>query len=116
MKRLMKIISRMRAAALSVLVLFPGMAWANNPFTSTPIVNLTLHDWGNQVLIELPAPLSVNEGCANNSTLVVEKTHPFFREIYAAVLAARVSGKNIRGWVNGCNSTFNAPILTRLDL
>ena len=112
----MKFISRMRAVVLVVLALFPGMVWANSSFTSTPIANLTLHDWGNQVLIDLPAPLSVTEGCANNSMLVVEKTHPFFREIYAAVLAARVSGKNIHGWVNGCNSTFNAPILTRLDL
>lgn len=93
------------------------MAGHDGPkYAASPLQSVVLHDFGSQVLLYLPAAVANGERCANNNLLVVEKTHPFFKEMFAAGLSTFQANTKIAGWVHGCNPTFGAPVLIRLDM
>lgn len=97
----------MKKYVVAILLLCPMVASANGPFSSSTVKGITMHDFGNQILVQFPAPLTHTEPCADKGTLVVEKTHPFFKEMFSALLSAFHAGTPIVGWVNGCNATFS---------
>lgn len=100
---------------IMIIILFaPCLAGANSPISKTKISGIVVHDWGQDILIILPVPAQNYEGCSDNSTLVLTKNNPSFKEAYAAVLSAFNVGLSISGWVNSCR--FGAPILTRVDV
>lgn len=101
---------------LSIIFVFSSSVFANGPIAAVTIKGLTIHDFGNEVFINLNSPVTNAEGCQRSDVLVILKTHPLFKEMYAAVLATYQANGKIAGWVNGCNQTAGAPILTRLDL
>jgi len=75
-----------------------------------------VHDSGNQVLIYSTAPISNSENCQQNGFLVLQKSHPLFNQIYASLLAIFLTKGSFTGWTGGCDPSFGAPILVRLDL
>lgn len=40
--------------------------------------------------------------CSMGNRIYISQSHPLFSQIYAAVLAANISGKKIRGYVSSC--------------
>lgn len=101
--------------ALSLVCGIPA-ANASSGFSATTIRSVVIHDFGDEILFYLPASVTNNEGCTYNHLLVVPKTHPFFKEIYAAGLSTFQANGTITGWVHGCSARFHAPVLIRLDL
>jgi hypothetical protein len=88
---------------------------ANNSFQPGRVTKIILHDWG-RVLIYLSGGIQTNEPCERKGAIVLDRANQHFAEMYAALLAAYHSGSEVGGWVNGCDSRHQAPILTRLDL
>lgn len=105
-----------KAAILWALFFVSFAANAASPFAKTKLDSVVVHDFGNQIMLGLPAAASNGESCEINNVLVIQKTHPSFREMYSAVLSAFQASGNIQGWVHGCDTTFKAPVLVRLDL
>lgn len=89
---------------------------ANTEFTPTTIKRVVVHDFGKSILVITKGNVSSSEGCTNNTTVSLLKTHPLFNEMYSAILSAFHAETIIGGWVNGCDPVFKTPILTRLDL
>lgn len=57
------------------------------------------------------SPCIANSGCSNKGGFVLERAHPLFREIYATLLAARLSGVPVGLLGNGaCTSHGLEPI------
>lgn len=91
--------------------------FVNSPFSPTKISGLVVHDNGTDIIIELKANVATGEGCQIANQVVLRKTHPLFKEVYAALLSAFHSQTVIQGWINGCHTIEESrPILTRLDL
>lgn len=91
-------------------------AFANSAFSEAKVSSVVVHDFGTVILVNLDRSATNGEGCTSNTVLVVKKTHPLFNEMYSAVLSAFHSGARVRGWVNGCESAFSAPIMTRFEM
>jgi len=104
------------ATILGALFFVSFAANAASPFAKTKLDSVVVHDFGNQILLGLPTAASNGESCEITNVLVIQKTHPSCREMYSAVLSAFQAGGNIQGWVHGCDATFKAPVLIRLDL
>ncbi|MCS4296856.1 MULTISPECIES: hypothetical protein [Acinetobacter] len=103
--------------ALCFNLLFCNSVFANSPFSPTKISGLVVHDNGTDIIIELKANVATGEGCQITNQVVLRKTHPLFKEVYAALLSAFHSQTVIQGWINGCHTIGERrPILTRLDL
>ncbi|BAP37206.1 hypothetical protein AS4_22660 [Acinetobacter guillouiae] len=103
--------------AFGLSVLFSSSVFANSPFSPTKISGLVVHDNGTDIIIELKANVATGEGCQIANQVVLRKTHPLFKEVYAALLSAFHSQTVIQGWINGCHTIGESrPILTRLDL
>lgn len=105
-----------KAAILWTLFFVSFVANAASPFAKTKLDSVVVHDFGNQILLGLPAAASNGESCEINSVLVIQKIHPLFREMYSAALSAFQANGNIQGWVHGCDAAFKAPVVVRLDL
>lgn len=89
---------------------------ANTEFSQTTIKRVVVHDFGKSILIITKDNISSGEGCTNNTSMSLLKTHPSYNEMYSAILSAFHSNTIIGGWVNGCDPVFKTPVLTRLDL
>lgn len=100
---------------LLFILVSSSLSQANSSFSSTTISGVVVHDFGNEIIIELANSVSNGEDCSINSSFVLLKSHPSFDQMYAAILSAFHAGTKIEGWVNGCHS-WSMPILTRLDL
>jgi hypothetical protein len=102
---------------ITILVLLISCSYvqANSQFSRTTINGVIVHDFGNDIILELSSEVTNSEGCTSNNVLALKKTHPSFDEMYSAVLSAFHAGTSIQGWVNGCHQ-FNMPILTLLNL
>ncbi|WP_054114268.1 hypothetical protein [Marinagarivorans algicola] len=100
---------------IALLCLIAQNSCANNSFNSGKVVQVILHDWG-RVLVFLEGGITTGELCTNKSYIALKKDNQFFSEMYSALLSAYHSGSSVGGWVNGCDESHNAPILTRLDL
>ena len=107
----------MKKTLLIVLMFVSLVGHANNSFVGSAVSSIILHDAGS-VLIKLKDGLKTNETCTNttNNSLVLLTTNRHYKEMYAALLAAYHSGTKVAGWVDTCDSKFNQPVLTRLDL
>lgn len=100
---------------IALAIIFSSSASANSAFSQTTITSVIVHDHGNVILIKLADNVTNNEGCSINNQMVVKKSHPFFKEMYTALLSAFHAGSKIHGWVNTCYD-WDMPTLTRLDL
>ena len=112
----MNIKNKLKTLALASLLYTAIPCFAGSPFGLTSIQTLTVHDYGNQILIYGLNPIANGEGCKETGFLVLEKTHPFFNQMYASLLATFLTKGSFTGWVGGCDPTFGAAILARLDL
>ncbi|MEY8215339.1 MAG: hypothetical protein RPR97_12775 [Colwellia sp.] len=97
-----------------ILIFLPIVGQANNSFKESAISTIILHDAGS-ILVKLKDGITTNESC-NNTSLVLQSTNRHYKEMYAALLAAYHSGSKVGGWVDTCDTKFNQPVLTRLDL
>lgn len=88
-----------------------GNAW----FQPATVTRIVLHDFG-KVHIYLQGGIKTTEPCSSKTMMVLDPDYMHFREMYSALLAALHAKTQVSGWVNGCDSQFNAPILTRLDV
>lgn len=52
------------------------------------------------------------DSCANNLVVDLACDHPAFNSISSIALTAFVTGKNVRFWLNGCDSHNQAKIVT----
>jgi len=97
----------------SMMISLP--ADANSRFSEARISILTMHDFGDDILVTFSGPITTSEGCTINNQVALQKTRPFFKEMYSALLSAFHGNIKVAGWVNGCHA-FGMPNLTRLDL
>lgn len=74
-----------------------------------------MRDHGS-ILVALKDGVVTNENCSNKDYMILHPSNKHYKEMYSALLAAYHSGSKVAGWVNTCDSAFNFPILTRLDL
>lgn len=84
-----------------------GSASANSFNGVNETVSVGLHDSGH-ALIQL-ASSSNTEGCATASLknyIVIPKTNPNFKLMYATALLALSTGRPIQGWVDGCTDVW----------
>lgn len=88
---------------------------ANSSFQTSTVEKIILHDWG-YVLVFLSGPVQSSEPCTNTGAIVLEPDYFHFDAMYSALLSAYHAGTIIDGWVDGCNTRHNAPVLKRLDL
>ena len=88
---------------------------ANSRFSRTTISGVVVHDFGNEILLELSSTVTNEENCTTNNMLALKKSHPSFDQMYSAILSAFHASTEIEGWVNACHE-WRMPILTRLDL
>ncbi len=107
--------SHLKLVIFFMSVLVCAHASANSPFSTSTISGIVVHDGGNEIFIELSSTVTNSENCSINNQLALKKTHPFFKEMFSALLSAFHAGTPIQGWVNTCHQ-FNMPVLTRLDL
>lgn len=106
----------LRLVASAVLVFVSGNVCAKSFFYTEVLPrSIVLHDVEQVVVLKLDNNVANDEGCAKNNELVLQKAHPLFDEIYAALLASFYSGNGIKGVVSGC-FIWNQPILVRVDL
>lgn len=50
--------------------------------------------------------------CANTSTIDLSCNHQAYETIVSMVLAAKISGKKVNFWVDGCGGDGNATVIT----
>jgi hypothetical protein len=105
----------LKAGLFVIVSMFTTQATANSPFTESLLTGITLHDAGNVIIVTFSSDIANAETCSINNQMVVEKTHPFFKEIYSALLASFTTNTKVSGWVNGCYE-WGMPKMTRLDL
>jgi len=91
------------AVACGLQVLFAPIAFAGGANLQQTVVNVGIHDTGH-ALIEYEA-VGHSDGCwtaGSEKTVLIERTHPMYKYMYATALAAAASGKKLNGWVDGC--------------
>ena len=98
---------------LAILLSFNSVA--NSSFQQSKVSKIILHDYGS-ILISLQNGVITNESCSNKSAIILSPANQHYKEMYAALLAAYHAGSEVAGWVNSCDTKFDLPILTRLDL
>lgn len=104
-----------RIVTTLVLTMLTCDAAANSIFEPGKVSKIILHDWG-KVLVYIEGGLRTDEPCNSKGSIVLDRDNQHFNEMYSALLAAYHSGTWVGGWVNGCDTRHNTPILTRLDL
>lgn len=108
----------MKKLFLLFILVWSSQLYASSSFALNTISTITVHDFGNDIIVILRNTDTKNtEGCADNTQFTLKRNHPLFKEMYAALLVAFYSRTSISGWVHGC-APFSptVPILTRLDL
>jgi hypothetical protein len=105
------------ALAMALTCLAPdasAAAWVQK----AQIGRLVVHDWGTAVFVVMPAAASPGESCnPTATTMVIQRTHPLFKELYAAALLAQSTRATIGGYTYGCDpNLYNLPILQRIDI
>ena len=93
-------------------------AYANSDNGVQTIVAVTMHDSGNAfVTFAGGTNTEVCGSTTGGNTLVISKTNPNFKMLFATALAAQLSGHRLEAWANGCvdiwgNGSSLAPQLT----
>ena len=98
---------------LSILLVVPAHATAS--FARSQVSKIVMHDWGH-VFIYPNGDVQTNENCTNKNFIVLKRSNQRFSEMFASVLAAYHSGREISGWMNDCSPNEDAPIIIRLDI
>ena len=94
------------AAALFGTI-FAGVVHANSGNGTNDVVSVGIHDSGHAVITL--ASSSNTEGCSTPSLknfVLIPKTNPNFKAMYATALLALSTGRPITGWVNGCTDVW----------
>jgi hypothetical protein len=109
-----------RGAALTAVLAtaFASAAFANSSNGVQQITSAGIHDSGNAEVVFPTAQHS--ESCGGNppgTTLIISKTNPNFKEMYATALVAMTTGRSVLTWANGCvdlwgNGSNLAPQMT----
>lgn len=84
-----------------------GAVHANSSNGTNDVVSVGIHDSGH-AMITLASSSNV-EGCSSPSlrnVVLVPKTNPNFKAMYATALLALSTGRPITGWVNGCTDVW----------
>lgn len=113
-----KTLNGFAAASLSIAAcLFPTPSFSGHFINKTQIDRVIVHDWGQGVFIFTSTPAN-NEPCSTpNSALLLLRSNPQFKEIYAAVLTAALTRTPVGGYTSDCDpGHYNMPILRRLDV
>ncbi|OWQ86996.1 hypothetical protein CDN99_20075 [Roseateles aquatilis] len=91
-------------AIVSCLLTFSAVSvWAGSGNNPQEVISVGIHDTGHAI-IEYAAT-GHSETCAtpgHEKLVLIEKTDPRFKYLYATALAAPASGKKLNGWVDGC--------------
>lgn len=75
---------------------------------------LVVHDVDDVIYVHTTAAVG-SQTCPNSANImVVRRSHPKFKELYAALLTALTTRMFFGGWVAECS--FNLPVLQRVDL
>jgi hypothetical protein len=81
------------------------------------VSRVTVHDWGDAVFIHTATAASPENCSGGKNPLVLLRSHPQFKEIYAVAMTAIISKSTIGGYTNGCDpGHYNLPLLVRIDL
>ncbi len=105
----------MKNFSVLILTFLSINTYANSSFKESSVSKIVLHDAGS-ILISLKNGVVTNEDCSNKSYIILDSANRHYKEMYAALLASYHSGSKVSGWVNTCDTKFNFPVLTRLDL
>jgi len=84
-----------------------GVVHANSSNGTNDLVSVGIHDSGH-AMITL-ASGSNTEGCSSphlRNMVLIPKTNPNFKAMYATALLALSTGRPITGWVNGCTDVW----------
>jgi len=56
--------------------------------------------------------------CSSSGTIILEKSHPSFREIYSLLMAAQIAKRKVRIYTTGCFSAWSSdyPAVTTMHL
>ncbi len=98
-------------------IAFIQPAFAASAFSPTKIAKITLHDSGDLIVVFKSAVIV--EGCKNTWAVVLQRSNPFFKERYAALLSAFHGQTLVSGYVNGCSTEWQSKdlaYLIRIDL
>lgn len=94
------------AAALFGITL-AGVVHANSSNGTNDVVSVGIHDSGH-AMITLASSSNV-EGCSRSdlrNVVLIPKTNPNFKAMYATTLLALSTGRPLTGWVNGCTDVW----------
>ncbi len=90
--------------AIAGLSLTSFSAVANSSNGVQTILYVTMHDSGN-AMVTFSGSGTNTEVCGNvtgGQTLVISKTNPNFKMLYATALAAFLANRPVNTWANGC--------------
>jgi hypothetical protein len=98
-----KILQRLTTTAM-LLILAQS---ANATLILNPGEIKQLHFWEgvNGVLIK-HADMQNPDNCARNDQYLLRKEHPLYKEFYAMLLVAHMSGQPVRLGIHGCEQNF----------
>jgi hypothetical protein len=105
-------------AALTVFALFvPMQGFGASWLAKSQVDRVVVHDWGDAVFIYTSVPAS-SEGCSGGTNpVILLRSNPQFKEIYAAALTASIARTTVGGFINGCDSGhYSLPLLQRIDV
>lgn len=91
----------------ATLLLAFGAANANSDNGSNEVLSVSIHDSGN-ALVVLGSSINT-DGCSTpafKNYILIAKTNPNFKMMYATALLALSAGRPIQGWVNGCTDVW----------
>nr|WP_297525506.1 hypothetical protein [uncultured Roseateles sp.] len=92
-----------RLLSVGMLAASTTCAFAAGGNLPQTVVSVGMHDTGH-AMVEYDA-VGHADGCAtagHEKLVLIEKTNPSFKYMYATALAAAASGKKLNGWVDGC--------------
>jgi hypothetical protein len=106
-----------KLCATALVCLLPMQGFCYGWLEKTQIERLVVHDWGAAVMIYTTTPASTETCNTTRNLLVLLRTNPQFKEIYAAALTATVTKSFISGYTHGCDpGHYNLPLLQRIDV
>lgn len=100
-----------RIIASAVLALSAFAAQAGGVTQAGRLHNVQIWPAHNGVLIQHQYMVNP-DGCGRTDHLLLRPADPFFKEMYAMLLAAHVAGKPVQIHVNGCDQNFPVVVVT----
>ena len=92
-----------------------GDALCQGWISKNQVSRLVVHDVDDVIYVHTTMGVGGSQTCAAGTNIMaVQRSHPKFKELYAALLTAFTTRMFFGGWVSGCS--FNLPVLQRVDL